>query len=141
MNKVILVGRLTRDPETRYAAGENATAITRFSVAVNRKFKNAEGNYDADFPNCVAFGKTGEFVEKFFHKGDMIGLDGRITTGSYTNRDGVKIYTTEVTVENAEFVGSKNANADQGSNQEFNRPVADGFMNIPDSSMDELPFD
>lgn len=140
MNKVILMGRLTRDPETRYTTGENAMAITRFSVAVNRKFKNAEGNYDADFPNCVAFGKTGEFVQKFFHKGDMIGLDGRITTGSYTNKDGVKVYTTEVTVENAEFVGSKNANADQGSNQEFNRPVADDFMNVPDSETGELPF-
>ncbi len=140
MNKVILVGRLTREPETRYTAGENATAITRFSVAVNRKFKNAEGNYDADFPNCVAFGKTGEFVQKFFHKGDMIGLDGRITTGSYTNKDGVKVYTTEVTVENAEFTGSKNANVDQGSHQEFNRPAVDDFMNVPDSETGELPF-
>ena len=139
MNKVILVGRLTRDPEIRYSTGENATAVARFSVAVNRKFKNAEGGYDADFPNCTAFGKTAEFIEKFFHKGDMIGLDGRITTGSYTNQDAKKVYTTEVTVENVEFVGGKNSSQE---NQTVQRPSADSFMNIPDDVPEDenLPF-
>ena len=104
MNKVQLVGRLTRDPEIRYSQGENATATARFSVAVNRRFKNAEGNYDADFINCVAFGKSAEFVEKYFKKGMAIGLTGRIQTGSYTNKDGQKVYTTDVVVEETEFV-------------------------------------
>ena len=109
MNKVQLVGRLTRDPEIRYSQGENATATARFSVAVNRRFKNAEGNYDADFINCVAFGKTAEFLEKYFKKGMAIGLTGHIQTGSYTNMDGQKVYTTDVIVEETEFVESKNA--------------------------------
>ena len=110
MNKVILIGRLTRDPEVRYTQGENSTATARFSVAVNRKFKNAEGNYEADFINCVSFSKTAEFVEKFFHKGDMIALTGRIQTGSYTNKDGVKVNTTDVVVEEVEFAGGKSNN-------------------------------
>lgn len=109
MNKVQLVGRLTRDPEIRYSQGENATATARFSVAVSRRFKNAEGNYDADFINCVAFGKTAEFLEKYFKKGMAIGLTGHIQTGSYTNKDGQKVYTTDVIVEETEFVESKNA--------------------------------
>lgn len=104
MNKVILVGRLTKDVEIRTS---NENAFARFSVAVNRPFKNKDGEYDADFPNCVAFGKTAEFIEKYFHKGDMIGLTGRIQTGSYTNKDGATVYTTEVAVETAEFVSSK----------------------------------
>ena len=135
MNKVILIGRLTRDPEVRYSQGDNATAIARFSLAVNRKFKNAEGNYDADFPNCIAFGKTAEFVEKYFHKGDMIALIGRLQTGSYTNKDGVKVYTTDVVVEEVEFVGGK-SNGD-GQN---NTPKDTSFMDIPDGAEDELPF-
>ena len=89
MNKTILMGRLTRDPEVRYSTGEKATATARFSIAINRRFKNADGGYDADFINCVAFGKTGEFVEKYFQKGSMIALTGRIQTGSYTNKEGV----------------------------------------------------
>lgn len=109
MNKCTLVGRLTKDPEIRYSQGENATATARFSVAVNRRFKNAEGNYDADFINCVAFGKTAEFLEKYFKKGMAIGLTGHIQTGSYTNKDGQKVYTTDVIVEETEFVESKNA--------------------------------
>ena len=102
MNKVVLVGRLTRDPEIRYANNEKNTCTARFSLAINRKFKT-NGQYEADFPNCVAMGKTAEFVEKYFHKGDMIALDGHIQTGSYTNKDGNKVYTTDVFAENVEF--------------------------------------
>ena len=144
MNKVELVGRLTRDPEVRYIQGENASAIARFSVAVNRRFKNNEGNYEADFINCVAFGKSGEFIEKYFKKGMAIGISGRIQTGNYTNKDGVKVYTTDVVVEEQEFVESKNSggvsapsNAPAANN---NTPSADGFMNIPDGIDEELPF-
>lgn len=143
MNKVELVGRLTRDPEVRYTTGESANAIARFSVAVNRRFKNAEGNYDADFINCVAFGKTAEFIEKYFRKGMAIGLTGRIQTGNYTNKDGVKVYTTDVVVEEAEFVESKNSgNATGTPNTPSNGGVSsnDGFMNIPDGIDEELPF-
>ncbi len=143
MNKVELVGRLTRDPEVRYTTGESANAIARFSVAVNRRFKNAAGSYDADFINCVAFGKTAEFIEKYFGKGMAIGLTGRIQTGSYTNKDGVKIYTTDVVVEEAEFVESKNnGNATGASNTPSNNNASsgDGFMNIPDGIDEELPF-
>lgn len=143
MNKVELVGRLTRDPEVRYTQGENASAIARFSVAVNRRFKNSEGNYDADFINCVAFGKSAEFIEKYFRKGMAIGITGRIQTGNYTNKDGVKVYTTDVVVEEAEFVESKNSG---GASVPLNAPTnnnatsADGFMNIPDGIDEELPF-
>ena len=119
MNKVQLVGRLTRDPEIRYSQGENATATARFSVAVNRRFKNAEGNYDADFINCVAFGKSAEFVEKYFKKGMAIGLTGRIQTGSYTNKDGQKVYTTDVVVEETEFVESKGVSSADNSNNSY----------------------
>jgi len=143
MNKVQIVGRLTRDPEVRYSTGENATAVARFSVAVNRRNKNAEGQYEADFINCVAFGKSGEFIEKYFRKGMAIGLTGRIQTGSYTNKEGVKVYTTEVIVEESEFVESKGSGE---SNQPSSRPAPSsasnsGFMNIPDGVEDEgLPF-
>jgi len=141
MNKVILVARLCRDPEVRYTQGENSSAIARFSVAVNRRFKNAEGNYDADFPNCVAFGKTAEFIEKYFKKGMMIGITGRLTTGSYTNKDGVKVYTTDVTVEEAEFVESKNSgNADNTQTTKPSNAGNTDFMNIPDDISEELPF-
>lgn len=143
MNKVELVGRLTRDPEVRYTQGENASAIARFSVAVNRRFKNNEGNYDADFINCVAFGKSAEFIEKYFKKGMAIGISGRIQTGNYTNKDGVKVYTTDVVVEEAEFVESKNSGgASTPPNVPSNNNVssADGFMNIPDGIDEELPF-
>ncbi len=142
MNKVELVGRLTRDPEVRYTQGENASAIARFSVAVNRRFKNAEGGYDADFINCVAFGKSAEFIEKYFTKGMAIGLTGRIQTGSYTNKDGVKVYTTDVVVEESEFVESKNSSNGAGNSNTLsnnNASSEDGFMNIPDG-IDELPF-
>lgn len=135
MNKVVLVGRLTRDPEIRYANNEKNTCTARFSLAINRKFKT-NGQYEADFPNCVAMGKTAEFVEKYFHKGDMIALDGRIQTGSYTNKDGNKVYTTDVFAENVEFAQSKN----DSSNSNNSKPSSDGFMNIPDGIESELPF-
>ena len=143
MNKVQLVGRLTRDPEIRYSQGENATATARFSVAVNRRFKNSEGNYDADFINCVAFGKSAEFVEKYFKKGMAIGLTGRIQTGSYTNKDGQKVYTTDVVVEETEFVESKGASSTDNSNASRPTPNASNssdFVNIPDGVDEELPF-
>ena len=137
MNKVILLGRLTKDPEVRYTQGENSTATARFSTAVNRKFKNAEGNYDADFINCVSFGKTAEFIEKYFHKGDMIALTGRIQTGSYTNKDGVKVYTTDVVVEEVEFAGSKS----NGGETTNSAPKNSDFVNIPDDvDSEEMPF-
>ena len=141
MNKTILMGRLTRDPEVRYSTGEKATATARFSIAINRRFKNAEGSYDADFINCVAFGKTGEFVEKYFQKGSMIALTGRIQTGSYTNKEGVKVYTTDVVVEEVEFAGGKNENGSSSTRLEPSNASNDGFMNIPDGVEDEgLPF-
>lgn len=143
MNKVELVGRLTRDPEVRYTQGENASAIARFSVAVNRRYKNNEGNYEADFINCVAFGRSGEFIEKYFKKGMAIGISGRIQTGNYTNNDGVKVYTTDVVVEEAEFVESKNnggSSAPSNALANNNAPSSDGFMNIPDGIDEELPF-
>ena len=139
MNKVMLVARLCRDPEVRYTQGENASAVARFSVAVNRRFKNAEGNYDADFVNCVAFGKTADFIEKYFKKGMAIGIAGRIQTGNYTNKDGVKVYTTDVVVEEAEFVESKNS-ADSNAAANTDKTIDDEFMNIPDGIEDELPF-
>lgn len=139
MNKCTLVGRLTKDPEIRYSQGENATATARFSVAVSRRFKNAEGNYDADFINCVAFGKTAEFLEKYFKKGMAIGLTGHIQTGSYTNKDGQKVYTTDVIVEETEFVESKNSRSSD-NNQSAPANKNTDFMNIPDSIDEEFPF-
>lgn len=145
MNKVILMGRLTRDPEVRYSQGEQSMAIARFSLAVDRRFKR-DGEQSTDFINCVAFGKTGEFIEKYCHQGTKLVVDGRIQTGSYTNKDGNKVYTTDVVVENAEFAESKAvANSHEGGYQ-ASRPepisaAGDGFMNIPDGVEDEgLPF-
>ena len=133
MNKVIIIGRFTRDPEIKYTTGENATATARFSLAVNRRFKNKEGNYDADFINCVAFGKTAEFIEKYFTKGMAIGITGRIQTGSYTNKEGQKVYTTDVVVEETEFVESKNKgtsdnvpNNNANSNSDFEEAMMEG---------------
>lgn len=142
MNKVMLVARLCRDPEIRYTQGENSSAVARFSVAANRRFKNSEGNYDADFINCVAFGKTAEFIEKYFTKGMAIGIAGRLTSGSYTNKDGVKVYTTDVTVEEAEFVESKNSNnvAENSNTPSKNTSSNDDFMEVPDNIEDGLPF-
>lgn len=141
MNKVILMGRLTRDPEVRYSQGENAAAIARYTLAVDRKYKG-NGDQNADFINCVAFGKSGEFAEKYLRKGTKIAVVGRIQTGSYTNKDGVKIYTTEVVVEEHEFAESKKT-SDDGSGESAATPApaeSDGFMNIPDGIDEELPF-
>lgn len=144
MNKVILMGRLTRDPEVRYSQGENAMAIARYSLAVDRRSRRDEGD-TADFPNCVAFGRSAEFAEKYLRKGTKILVEGRLQTGSYTNKDGVKVYTTEVIVEQQEFAESKNANQDGGSSYSSapapaSQPAGDGFMNIPDGIDEELPF-
>lgn len=147
MNKVILCGRITRDPEVRYG-GVNNTAVARYSLAVDRKFKQ-EGQPTADFINCVAFGKQAEFVEKYLRKGTKILVTGRIQTGSYTNKDGQKVYTTDVMVDEHEFVESKNANQGDSSFTPSNTvststQVApksdDGFMNIPDGIDELLPF-
>lgn len=134
MNKVELVGRLTKDPEISYTTGENSIARLRFTVAVNRPFKNKDGNYDADFISCVAFNKTSEFISKYFHKGDLIGIIGNIRTGSY-DKDGQRVYTTDVFVDNVEFVGGKSNNESNDS-----APSTDqGFMNIPETG-DEAPL-
>lgn len=139
MNKVILMGRLTRDPEVRYTQGDNAMAIARYSLAVDRRFKR-DGEPDADFINCVAFGKAGEFAEKYLKKGTKIAVVGRIQTGSYTNKDGQKVYTTDVVVEEQEFAESKNSgSSDNNQSAPANKDM--GFMNIPDGIEDsELPF-
>ena len=147
MNKVILMGRLTRDPEVRYSQGENAMAIARYTLAVDRRFqKNSEQG--ADFISCVAFGRSAEFAEKYLKQGIKICITGRIQTGSYTNKDGVKVYTTEVVVEDQEVAESKNASSAGGSDfsgGNTSRPVpsaasGDGFMSIPEGIEDELPF-
>ena len=147
MNKVILMGRLTRDPEVRYSQGENATAIARYTLAVDRRFNRNNDEQTADFISCVAFGRSGEFAEKYFHKGTKIAVTGRIQTGSYTNKDGVKVYTTDVVVEDQEFAESKNASqqaggdyAPAGRTQSAPMAAGDGFMNIPDGIDEELPF-
>ena len=156
MNKVILMGRLTRDPEVRYSQGASQTAVARFSVAVDRRFKR-DGEPDADFFNCTAFGKQAEFVEKYLHKGTKILLSGRIQNDNYTNKDGQMVYSVRVIVEEIEFAESKNASG--GNAGGYNNggvfgggfsggmggaPAAsgagDGFMNIPDGIDEELPF-
>lgn len=140
MNLVVLEGRMTADPEIRYSTGENATANLNFSVAVNRDFKNAEGNYDADFIRCVAWRGQAEFISKYFHKGDPILITGNIRTGSYTNKDGAKVYTTDVYVDKVSFVvGGKSGNGTAG--QPTPGKVDTSFMNIPDGiENDEMPF-
>jgi len=154
MNKVILMGRLTRDPEVRYSQGERSMAIARYTLAVDRRGRRdatADGNQTADFISCVAFDRAGEFAEKYFRQGMRVLVTGRIQTGSYTNRDGVKVYTTDVVIEDQEFADSKGAGADSGMSmgggyQPAQRPnpsmaASDGFMNIPDGVEDEgLPF-
>ncbi len=145
MNKVILMGRLTRDPEVRYSQSANPMAIARYSLAVNRKFKR-EGEPEADFINCVAFGKTGEFAEKYLSKGQMISVVGNIRTGSYDDKDGKKVYTTDVVVEEHYFAESKKASNDY--NQSTSAPtkstkpatdVPDDF-NVSQPVDDDLPF-
>ena len=147
MNKVILMGRLTRDPEVRYSQGENALAIARYTLAVDRRAARREGEATADFINCVAFGRSAEFAERYLRQGTKIVVSGRIQTGSYTNRDGQKVYTTEVVVEESEFAESK-ANSAAPSNNNYQASpapspradIGDGFMNIPDGIDEELPF-
>ena len=156
MNKVILMGRLTRDPEVRYSQGASQTSVARFSVAVDRRFKR-EGEPDADFFNCTAFGKTAEFVERYLHKGTKIVVCGRIQNDNYTNKDGQMVYSVRVIVDDVEFAESKNAsgaNAGGGYNNAGGygggfgggnsapapSGAGDGFMNIPDGIDEELPF-
>ncbi len=139
MNKVILMGRLTRDPEVRYSQGNESMAVARYTLAVDRRFKR-DGEATADFIQCVAFGKSGEFAEKYFKKGTKVIVEGRIQTGSY-EKDGQKVYTTDVVVEQQEFAESKNAS--EGSQAAVSQPssaVGEGFMNIPDAVNEELPF-
>ncbi len=156
MNKVILMGRLTRDPEVRYSAGDNSLAVARFTLAVDRRFRRDRDGNDAsaDFISCVSFGRQAEFAEKYFRKGLKIAVTGRIQTGSYTNRDGQKVYTTEVVVEEQEFAESKSATDSYNSAPHPQAAPArqpsvpspeetgdtDGFMNIPDGIDEELPF-
>ena len=153
MNKVILMGRLTRDPEVRYSAGNNSMAVARYTLAVDRRFRR-DGENNADFIGCVDFGKSAEFAEKYLRQGTKIIVTGRIQTGSYTNRDGQKVYTTDVVVEDQEFAESKAAASESGMmRQSAPSPMAaspmpspaqassaDGFMNIPDGIDEELPF-
>ena len=141
INSVNLTGRLTRDPDVRYTDG--GTSIARFTLAVDRRFKQ-EGEPTADFPSCVAFGKTAEFIERYFRQGMKLELTGRIQTGSYTNKDGVKVYTTDVIAEQVGFGESKSSSQDRGAHMEhggsFGPGDGDGFMNIPDGIDEELPF-
>ena len=150
MKKVILMGRLTRDPEVRYSAGDNSMALARYTLAVDRRFKR-DGEATADFIGCVAFGRSAEFAEKYFRQGLKVVVSGRIQTGSYTNRDGQKVYTTDVVVEDQEFAESKAASDNYrggnfGGQAAPSAPTAggsgsaDGFMNIPDGIDEDLPF-
>lgn len=151
MNRVILMGRLTRDPEVRYSQGERSMAIARYTLAVDRRGRRNQDNAEqtADFINCVAFDRAGEFAEKYFRQGMRVLVSGRIQTGSYVNKDGQKVYTTEVILDDQEFADSKGASSDMGGYQQSapaQRPapasaIGDGFMNIPDGVEDEgLPF-
>ena len=152
MNKVILMGRLTRDPEVRYSQGANQTAVARFSIAVDRRFKR-EGEPDADFFNCTAFGKQAEFIERYLRKGVKVVVCGRIQNDNYTNKDGQMVYSVRVMVDEIEFAESKNASAGNGdggyngggymgggNNAPAPSGAGDGFMNIPDGIDEELPF-
>lgn len=168
MNKVVLMGRLTRDPDVRYSQGDNPLCVARYTLAVDRRYKR-DGEQTADFISCIAFGKAGEHAEKYYHKGIKIIVEGRIQTGSYTNKEGQKVYTTDVVVENQEFAESKaasdqyqqNSGGQQGQPQSTDQSQqrgnqqqqqkepeykqgsftdADGFMNVDDSIADELPF-
>ena len=136
MNKTVLMGRLTADPQVRYSQRDNATAVARYTLAVDRQFKR-DGDQSADFINCIAFGKRGEFAEKYLRKGTKIAVVGHIQTGSYTNKDGNKVYTTDVVVDEHEFVESKASQQNGGDSA----PVSsDGFTSIPDGIDEELPF-
>ena len=153
LNKIFIMGRLTRDPDVRYSNGEDAMAVARFTLAVDRRMaRNKDGEQTADFISCVSFGRTAEFAEKYFRQGLKIAVTGRIQTGSYTNREGQKVYTTEVVVEDQEFAESKASSdsyaaahprteaAPATSMPSPSAASADGFMNIPDGIDEELPF-
>ena len=144
MNKVILCGRLTKDPEVRYSSGDKQTAIARYNLAVDRRFKSQGEEQTADFINCVVFGRGAEFAENYLHQGTKIIAEGRIQTGSYINKDGKRVYTTDVVVENQEFAESKAASNNSYKKENGYKPepaqAADGFMNIPDNIGEELPF-
>lgn len=149
MNKVILMGRLTREPEIRYSSGNEPTAIVRYTLAVDRRYKRQGEEQTADFINCLVFGRGAEFAEKYLHKGIKIVVSGRIQTGSYTNKEGNRVYTTEVVIEEQEFAESKAAAAQNGNGGQGTPPVQsgaannsndDGFMNIPNGIEEELPF-
>lgn len=137
MNKVILIGRLTADPEVRFSQGENALCIARYRLAVNRRFKR-DGEPEADFINCVAFGKQGEFAEKYLHKGMKIAVSGRIQTGSY-EKDGVKHYTTDIVAEEHEFCESKGVSS-SGAAPVSQQTDGDGSMDIANAIDEDLPF-
>ena len=163
MNKVVLMGRLTRNPDIRYSQGERATCVARYTLAVDRRFRRDDGQ-NADFISCVAFGRQGEFAEKYLKQGTKIAISGRIQTGSYTNREGIKVYTTDVVVEDQEFAESKAASQNNGGGSYgsyddraagepagHDAPAArptpveangadSGFMTIPEGIEDELPF-
>ena len=152
MNRVILMGRLTRDPEVRYSQGERSMAIARYTLAVDRRGRRNQdnGEQSADFINCVAFDRAGEFAEKYFRQGMRVLVSGRLQTGSYVNKEGQKVYTTEVILDDQEFADSKGASSEMGGGYTQSAPaqrpapasaIGDGFMNIPDGVEDEgLPF-
>ena len=150
MNRVILMGRLTRDPDIRYSQSGDNMAIARFTLAVDRRGRKSENGSDqqtADFIGCVCFGRQAEFAEKYLRQGTKVAVTGRIQTGSYTNKDGQKVYTTDVVLDDIEFAESKNAQGGGDSNYSYQAPsrpnpsaAGDGFMNIPDGIDEELPF-
>lgn len=139
MNKVILMGRLTRDPDVRYSQGANAMAIARYTLAVDRRFKREGEEQTADFISCVAFGRSAEFAEQYLHQGTKLVVTGRIQTGSYTNKDGQTVYTTDVVIEDQEFAESKGTSG-QAKTLPDNTPEGQGFENIPEGIDEELPF-
>ena len=140
MNKVVLMGRLTKDPDVRYTQEAQPMCIARYTLAVDRRGKKQDGQQTADFISCVAFGKAGEFTEKYLHKGMKICVAGRIQTGSYTRQDGTKVYTTDVIADEQEFCENKAANDVAQNTAPKETPPIDGFMNIPDGIDEELPF-
>ena len=142
MNRVILMGRLVRDPSISYAQGGDNMAIAKFTLAVDRRGRKDNDEQNADFIGCVAFGRQGEFAEKYLRQGTKVAVVGRIQTGSYTNKDGQKVYTTDVVLEDIEFAESKNASDNSAPSRPApsNNTDKDGFMNVPDGLGDELPF-
>ena len=150
MNVVVLVGRLTRDPDIRQSQGESQTVVARYTLAVDRRFSRNNAEQTADFISMVSFGKTAEFIEKYVHKGTKLVVRGRIQTGSYTNKDGQKVYTTDVVGEDVEFAESKKASDGYDGGSSYNSAalessgsgsvVDDGFINVPDGINEELPF-